>query len=324
MVQIFLIGIAAGAAAALLFASVASGSMFSVLLFYLAPLPILIAAIGWSHAAGLIASISAAASLAAVFDGIFFAAFLVGVGLPAWWLGYLALLGRPAGEEPSGAVEWYPPGRLVVWAAVLGAAAVTVGILNFGTDAEAFRAGLKRAFERIIRIQMQAPADAPLQIPGISDPGRLIDFLVAAIPPTAAVLATITNLINLWLAARIVSVSGRLKRPWPDLAAITFPPLVSAVLAAAIAGSFMPGLVGIIAGVLAATLLMAFAVLGFAILHKITGGMSGRAVILAAVYGAVGVFGWPVLMMMLLGLADTVLDVRRRVAAKRGPPPQRT
>ncbi len=69
---------------------------------------------------------------------------------------------------------------------------------------------------------------------------------------------------------------------------------------------------------------MAFAVLGFAILHKITGGMSGRAVILAAVYGAVGVFGWPVLMMMLLGLADTVLDVRRRVAAKRGPPPQRT
>ena len=30
------------------------------------------------------------------------------------------------------------------------------------------------------------------------------------------------------------------------------------------------------------------------------------------------------LMMMLLGLADTVLDVRRRVAAKRGPPPQRT
>jgi len=324
MVQIFLIGIAAGAAAALLFASVASGSMFSILLFYLAPLPILIAAIGWSHAAGLIASISAAAALAAVFDGIFFAAFLVGVGLPAWWLGYLALLARPAGEEPSGTVVWYPPGRLVVWAAVLGAAAVTVGILNFGTDAEAFRAGLKRAFERIIRIQIQAPADAPLQIPGISDPGRLIDFLVAAIPPTAAVLATITNLINLWLAARIVSVSGRLKRPWPDLAAITFPPLVSAVLAAAIAGSFMPGLVGIIAGVLAATLLMAFAVLGFAILHKITGGMSGRAVILAAVYGAVGVFGWPVLMMMLLGLADTVLDVRRRVAAKRGPPPQRT
>ena len=48
-------------------------------------------------------------------------------------------------------------------------------------------------------------------------PSRLIDFLVAAIPPAAAVLATITNVLNLWLAARIVKFSGRLKRPWPRL-----------------------------------------------------------------------------------------------------------
>ena len=49
MMQVTLIGIGAGAATALLFASVASGSALSVLLFYLAPLPILIAAMGWSH-----------------------------------------------------------------------------------------------------------------------------------------------------------------------------------------------------------------------------------------------------------------------------------
>ena len=52
MMQVFLIGIGAGAATALLFASVASGSPLSVLLFYLAPLPILMAALGWSHWAG--------------------------------------------------------------------------------------------------------------------------------------------------------------------------------------------------------------------------------------------------------------------------------
>ena len=55
MVQLILIGVSAGAAAGLLFASVASGSPLSVPLFYLAPLPILIAAIGWSHWAALIA-----------------------------------------------------------------------------------------------------------------------------------------------------------------------------------------------------------------------------------------------------------------------------
>ena len=47
MMQVVLIGLGAGAAAALLFASVASGSLISILLFYLAPLPILIAALGW-------------------------------------------------------------------------------------------------------------------------------------------------------------------------------------------------------------------------------------------------------------------------------------
>ena len=56
MMQIVLVGLGAGAAAALLFASVASGSLAAIVLFYLAPLPILIAALGWSHLAGLIAA----------------------------------------------------------------------------------------------------------------------------------------------------------------------------------------------------------------------------------------------------------------------------
>jgi hypothetical protein len=36
------------------------------------------------------------------------------------------------------------------------------------------------------------------------------------------------------------------------------------------------------------------------------------------------VFGWPVLVMSLLGLAEIVLNIRGRVARKRGPPSLRT
>ena len=93
MVHVVLIGISAGAATALLFASVASGSALSVPLFYLAPLPILIAAMGWSHWAALIAAVVAAAGLAAVFGWFFFIAFLVG-DRPA---GVVARLSRAAG-----------------------------------------------------------------------------------------------------------------------------------------------------------------------------------------------------------------------------------
>src|SRR4051812_50170712 len=80
MMQVALIGVSAGAATALLFASVASGSALSVPLFYLAPLPILIAAMGWSHWAALIAAVVASAGPPAVVGTVFFIAFLVRVG----------------------------------------------------------------------------------------------------------------------------------------------------------------------------------------------------------------------------------------------------
>src|SRR5438105_4642394 len=164
MMQIALIGIAAGLAAALLFASVATGSPLSVVLFYLAPLPLMIAAIGWSHVAGLVAALVAAAGLAAVFGWFFFLAFLIGIGAPAWWLGYLTLLARPAPGAP-GALDWYPAGRIVMWAALIGAAVVAVAILSIGGDAATFKAGLRRVFERVLRAQSGGQVDAPLQLP---------------------------------------------------------------------------------------------------------------------------------------------------------------
>ena len=60
-------------------------------------------------------------ALGLAFGMLFFAAFLVGIAAPAWWLGYLALLARPGGAGSGADVEWYPPGRLVLWAAALGA-----------------------------------------------------------------------------------------------------------------------------------------------------------------------------------------------------------
>jgi hypothetical protein len=221
MIVIFLIGIGAGAATALLFASVASGSPLSVLLFYLAPLPILLAALGWSHWAALIAAVFASAGLAAVFTSYFFIMFLIGVGLPAWWLGYLTLLARPVEGAPDG-LEWYPVGHLVVWAAILGAGVVVAGMLHFGTDEESFRASLRSFMERMLRGGPRTPT-LPTELPKGADMGRVIDFLVVALPPTAAVVTTITNLLNLWLASRVARISGRLLRPPSDLASMQFP-----------------------------------------------------------------------------------------------------
>jgi predicted membrane protein DUF2232 len=326
MVQIVLIGIAAGAAAALLFASVISGSSFSLVLVSIAPLPLLIAALGWNHVAGLIAAVVAAALLAVAIGPNLFLPILIGVGLPAWWLAYLALLARqPAPAQPTpdpahpaagDTLEWYPVGRLVIWSALLASAVVTLSLIKIGFDVDTIRTTLSRIFEQIMRIQTGTPASEPLALPGINNPKRLFDVLALVFPPAAAGLATITNLMNLWLAARVVKISGRLKRPWPDLAAIMFPSWATALLVAAVVASFLPGLTGLVGAILAATMLTAYAVLGFAVLHKITGGIFGRGFVLASVYTAVGILGWPALVMTLLGIADTLIDVRGRVAAR--------
>jgi hypothetical protein len=195
----------------------------------------------------------------------------------------------------------------------LGILVVIVAIPNFGIDADSFHAGLRDALNAVLRTNGTSGKAA-------SSPERLIDFLVNAIPPAAAVLATVTNLLNLWLAARVVKFSGRLARPWPQLSSMSFPPLMTAALAVAIALSFLDGMLGIVGGIVAASLLLAYGVLGFAVLHAITQGTSARPFVLSITYAGVLLLGWPMLALCLLGLVDTAIGLRGRVSAKRGPP----
>jgi hypothetical protein len=319
MAQVVLIGAGAGTAAALLFASVVSGVGFSVLLFCLAPLPIMIAAIGWSHWAGLVAAIVAAGMLGGAFGVLSVGAFLTSVGAPAWWLGYLVLLGRPITNGGTTHMEWYPAGRLALWAAILGAIVTVSALAAFGSDEATIRGGLKGMLDQALRLQTGTPADAPLRFPGIGDADRLVDVLAAALPAAAATTAAITQTGNLWLAGQVVKLSGRLRRPWPDLTALSFPPRTAAFFGAVIAGSFMPNLMGLVASLFAATLTVAFAIVGFAVLHTITRHMQGRAAILSGAYGVIILLAWPVLIMTLIGVAETLFGLRAR-APRRGPP----
>jgi hypothetical protein len=323
MMQIVLIGVGAGAASALLFASIASGVPLAFVLANFAQLPILLAAIGWTHLAGLLGALVASAGLALATTGSVALAFLLSIGLPAWCIGYLALLGRPSASNPA-EVEWYPLGRIVVWTAILAALVVLISMLRYGFDAASMDAGLRRELERGLRFLAGVPANSPLQIPSIKDPERLLDFLLPIVPPLKATALTATSLLNLWVAALVVRVSGRLKRPWPQIAQMSFPPFAATVLAIAVAGTFLPDLIGLASGLFAASLLLAYALLGFAVVHVLTARFSGRGFMLSSLYFTVGLFGWPIVLMSLLGLLETVASLRARVAARPPPPPTPT
>jgi hypothetical protein len=324
MLQTLLIGLGAGTTAALLYASAARGSPLAFLLANFAQLPIMIAAVGWTHYAAIAAVLLAAIGLTIALDTTAAFGFVMVIGLPAWWIGYLALLARPASTPGATDVEWYPVGRIVAWTAIAAACVVSVTLLRYGFDLAQMRAGLRRALEIMLRLISASPADMPTRLPNIRDPERLIDIMVLIIPPAKAILFTLTCLLNLWLAAVIVRISGRLRRPWPRISEMSFPPFAPTLLALAVAGTFLPDFVGALSGVLTASLLLAYALLGLAVMHAITTGVAGRGLILTGLYLTIGVLIWPLLLMSLIGLIETIASLRARFAARRPPPTPHT
>jgi hypothetical protein len=321
MMTTILIALAAGCASALMFASIISGALISLVLFYLAPLPLMVAGLGWGPLSATIGGISAAIGLGAIFGLPYCIAFVLTVALPAWWLGHLALLGRPVpagalagnGAAPAApAMEWYPVGRILLWTAGFAALTTMAALFTLGSDAATITTALRRGLLRIIGVRDPAPATG--------DTEQIVDALVTIAPAAAAVVAMMTLTLNLWLAAKITATSGRLHRPWPDLKSAALPAMTLAALSLALALCFTGGLFAMLGQIASAALLMAYALIGFAVLHTLTLAMKSRALWLSGAYAVVLVFGWPVLAMVGLGLADAVFGFRQRYLQRRTPP----
>jgi hypothetical protein len=311
-----LIALAAGLASALMFSSIVSGAAISLLLFYLAPLPLMVAALGWGSMTALVGGVVAALGLGVAFGFPYMAAFALTIALPAWWLGHLALLARPVSEDPqlaslAPALDWYPVGRILLWTVLFATLTTISALFTLGGDEATIGAALRRGLLRIMGGQPAAPS---------GDSERLLDALVAMAPGAAAIIAMMTLTLNLWLAARVTVMSGRLRRPWPDLRATALPRTALVVLVIAVALCFVGGLVAMLAQIASSALLMAYAMTGFAVLHTLTQSISGRGFVLGAAYAATLFIGWPLLAMIGLGLADAVFGIRQGYQARRGPP----
>ncbi|WP_022723718.1 hypothetical protein [Rhodopseudomonas sp. B29] len=314
MIISILIALAAGCASALMFASIVSGALISLLLFYLAPLPLMVAALGWGALGAAIGGLVGAIGLALVFSFAYGIAFAVTVAAPACWLGHLALLARasapqPASPAPAAAptLEWYPVGRIIVWTAGFAALTTMAALFTLGTDSASITDGLRSGLQRALGSRDGSSADTD----------RLIDALATVAPSAAATIAMLTLTLNLWLAARITLTSGRLQRPWPDLRTATLPPTTLAVLSVAIGLSFAGGILALIGAIVTAALAVAYGLVGAATLHTLTLPARHRGFVLSSTYALIVIFMWPAVMLILLGIGDAVVGLRRRYYQRR-------
>lgn len=333
MAQYLGIGIGAGLVSALLFGVLLKATALAILLYLLAPLPILIVGLGWSHRAALVAALTGSLALALVVQPFLGLGFLTYLALPAWWLAYLALLGRPGGD---GTMEWYPTGRLLAWTAgTAGLAFVAIAVIA-APNYETFQSQLRGMTRTIVRIQAdragtpapkpaapdaaEAPADAVPLDPAEATRTEVANALAAIAPGLATQGLTVLLTFYLWAAARIVRVSGRLPRPWPDLAATMMPRRVLAVLAGSLILALVPGYPGVLGVALAGALSAAFAMQGLAAFHDRSRGRPGRLALLFGLYVILFLTqGIALVALTLFGIADTALDRRRPQGASGRP-----
>lgn len=322
------LGIGAGLAAALLFAAVGAQSLPAVMLMYLAPLPILIVSLGWHHLLGLLALSSGALAVSLALTPSAGLAFALGPALSAWLLAYLALLVRPgtataSNDNGRGDERWYPLGYLLLW---LGMAGALIGLSSLvaatGGDYERYRSTLEQAAGSLVRreagIGRGGPLPQTLGVPG----GDFVQLMVGLAPALLGSMLTLILTVNLWLAAKAVMVSGRLARPWPDVAATRMPVAAVIGLAAAFLLARAGGFAGIAGVALVGGLTMAFAMQGLAVVHWASRGRPGRTALLTVAYGLTFLIGYIFLpAFALLGIADSALPLRRGLGPR---PPSST
>lgn len=329
----YLAGAGLGLVAAVVFASATTGPLFvRFLLMFITPLPIALAGLGWGWRAAVVAGAAGSALILIVTSPAVAGAFALTQAAPMATLTYLALLSRPLAEsgapgvgppggEPAG-VEWYPAGRLIVWAAVMAGLMAIAMLLVIGGDLETLRSSLADFMRSALETGLPK-AEGQVQF-SEAEIASLSEIALSVLPAASAMSWMGSLLFNLWLAGRVTLASGQLGRPWPDLAAITYPAGTPLAFGAMLLATLLAGYPGLAASAFAGGLFIAYLLLGLAILHYTTRGQPWRPLALWILYGSLFVVNiWIGIVIAMLGLAETVLQLRARAAARPGPPPSR-
>jgi hypothetical protein len=308
----FIIGAGSGVVSAALFASAATGTAIAAILFYLTPLPLGLAGLGWGGSSAAIAALVATLLLAIVLGLEPAGAFAAVAGMPIALLSYLALLSRPIAvqaDHTQAGIEYYPPGRLLGWAAIIAGTLAAAMVLYFGPDVASYKAAIGKLVD----------ASALKEV----DPeGKIFnaEMISRALPAAFAIIWLSIILFNFWLAGLIVNASGNAMRPWPRLDRLDLPNAFFIVFTVALIGSFLPGMPGLMATGLSGALLYAYVLQGLAVLHAYTRGFAYRSLLLGALYLGIVLIGWVAIAVAILGLAEPMLRLRERATLGGLPP----
>lgn len=309
------IALGAGLTSAALHATIVSGSVLALVLFYLAPLPLFLAGLGWGPVAAAVGGLmgSAVVSIAiGIKPGLFF---IVSTAAAPVLLAHLSLISRPAqtgttaeGEAADQGTEWYPEGRLILWCAGVAGVLMMLSVFILGGSAEGFHEVVRSGLET-----MTSQIGDDLTEEQLVQLRRGVDLFSRLAAPLAASIWLLATLFNMWAASRILAASGHSRRPWAPFSSYSLPKPAGAALAASSLAAFLPGTFGLIGLVALFLLITVFMIIGLAALHGLTRGNPMRVFILSTTYMALMFLGGiAVIPLVILALIDLVFGLRQR------------
>jgi hypothetical protein len=307
MLNRFAVGIAAGLASALLFAVSVKGTALAMALAYLAPLPIMIVAIGWGLDGGAVALAIAGVSVAIMVDPLSGLLFELTVAAPAGLIA--SLVGASPQRASLGVIALTAAG----FGALISVGAMTAMILYFhGYDAAL------AAFREMLRPTLDEAVSEGFVLPDGFSPDEMGRLIIKYAPGAIAATTTLMLIANLYVAARTAQVSDRLPRPWLDLPThFRLPAAAGLVAVAALAAwYFAPEPYSPFAAAATAPLALVFGLQGLTTLHALSRRAPGRPALLAALYVICYLAPrWMGPALAFLGLVESAISLRARAGA---------
>jgi uncharacterized protein YybS (DUF2232 family) len=314
------ISVLGGVAAAAIGAVVARGGFGGLLFAHLAPLPLVIVALGFGIVHGATSALVATVVLSVALHPVVGMGYALLVAAPAW-LGAYAASGAPRGGRDlvtRNVASW----SCLAAASVLATAVIlwlVVAALSFGSLDEALNPIRARAFLLLDAMLREK------ELPESANPTELSGVVARSVPAFLAGYGLLIHVANLWLGGTIARASSLLTRPWPDIAMdFRLPRAVTGLFASGVVLSLFSGPSAAIGLVLAATMGMLLMLQGLAVVHVLLRGSKSSALVLSIIYFMLGLLGWPIVPLAVLGGADTVFNYRDRKSAAAPGQPQKT
>jgi hypothetical protein len=294
--------IACGSLGACLYLAATLGTPGGLVLVYMTQLPLFVAGLWLGTGAAGLAGLTAVLVLLAASDLLAAAIFAAVNAVPVALLVRQALLARPGSD---GTVIWYPPGLLTAWLTGLALAGIAAALLLLGGP-EGLQSTLRSVVAEVLDRLSRSPA---------SDRDQAAGLLAMVIPGILAASWMIMLVANAALAQGVLARFGVNWRPSPDLARLDLPLWVPVALGLAAAAVVFGGSLRFIGINMVIALSVPFCLAGLAVLHAVARHMSHPVMALVGFYMLAAIFGWPFLAVAVLGLLESWLGLRQRLAA---------